>query len=294
LQSYTEQYTGTITGVTAGKGLTGGATSENATLNVGAGAGISVGDDAVAVNIKDTTKNSKAAVKGGNSDKLYAVELDSNGKLAVSVPWTATTFEGNDELEALLEPFALKTDLDAYKTKQTAKPSPTTTNSTSTEFIDTISQDANGIITATKKKLPTYTNVTDATVSDWGYMKKTAADSAYAAKSTVTELGNKTITIADKPISLGGSLSRADLADALLLGGAAYCDAGDGLSINADAYGSHLNVNPGDGIKIENDNVSLKVASSTELGGIKTDYVQTGRNYPVAVDTDGSAYVNVP
>ena len=143
--------------------------------------------------------------------------------------------------------------------------------------------------------IPEYTNVTDATVSGWGYMKKTAADSAYAAKSTVTELGNKTITIADKPISLGGSLSRADLADALLLGGAAYCDAGDGLSINADAYGSHLNVNPGDGIKIdENDNVGLKIASSTELGGIKTGYEQNAKNYPLSVDTDGNAYVNVP
>ena len=41
--------TGDITGVTAGDGLTGGTTSGNATLNVGAGAGISVTADAVAL-----------------------------------------------------------------------------------------------------------------------------------------------------------------------------------------------------------------------------------------------------
>jgi hypothetical protein len=41
---------GDITGVTAGNGLTGGATSGNATLNVGAGTGISVAADSVSVN----------------------------------------------------------------------------------------------------------------------------------------------------------------------------------------------------------------------------------------------------
>lgn len=202
LPTFTEQYTGTITSVTAGNGLTGGATSGNATLNVGAGAGISAGNDTIAVDIKDTTKNSKAAVKGGNSDKLYAVELDSNGKLAVSVPWTATTFEGNDELEALLEPFALKTDLDNYKTKQSAISDPSVTNETSTTFISSISQDANGIITATKKKLPTYTNVTESTVSGWGFTKNTGTYSKPTGGIPKTDLASAVQT----------SLGKADTA----------------------------------------------------------------------------------
>ena len=46
-------------------------------------------------------------------------------------------------------------DESSYKIKQTAKADPTASTTTSTTFIDTISQDANGVITATKKTLPT-------------------------------------------------------------------------------------------------------------------------------------------
>lgn len=44
--------------------------------------------------------------------------------------------------------------LDGYKTKQTAKTSPTASGN-ATAFIDTISQDADGVVTATKKNIPT-------------------------------------------------------------------------------------------------------------------------------------------
>jgi hypothetical protein len=47
---------GDITGVTAGKGLTGGASSGAATLNVGAGTGIEVGDDTVGISTDYQTK----------------------------------------------------------------------------------------------------------------------------------------------------------------------------------------------------------------------------------------------
>ena len=43
-------------------------------------------------------------------------------------------------------------DLSGYKTKQEAKTSPTTSGTTAA-FIDTISQDENGVITATKKNV---------------------------------------------------------------------------------------------------------------------------------------------
>ena len=35
-------------------------------------------------------------------------------------------------------------------------------------------------------------------------------------------------------------------------------------------------------------------ASNDVLGGIKTGYSQNAKNYPVSVDEDGKAYVNVP
>lgn len=85
IPAYTNN-SGDITGVTAGDGLTGGATSGNATLNVGAGTGIIVAADSVSVNLNDTTSLGTI----GTTSKLYAVGVDANGKLAVNVPWTDT------------------------------------------------------------------------------------------------------------------------------------------------------------------------------------------------------------
>lgn len=48
-----------------------------------------------------------------------------------------------------------------------------------------------------------------------------------------------------------------------------------------------------DGIATGANKYTLPVAG-TALGGIKTDYVTSGKNYAVKVDSDGSAYVNVP
>jgi hypothetical protein len=68
----------TITYVTAGKGLTGGGATGNVTLNIGAGSGITVTDDAISVNTNYVT-----------SGKNYKVQVDStSGGLFVNVPWT--------------------------------------------------------------------------------------------------------------------------------------------------------------------------------------------------------------
>ena len=71
---------GDITGVTAGKGLTNEGTSGTVTLNVGAGSGIVVNDDDIAVNTSFST-----------SGKNYGVQVDATGGgLFVNVPWTDT------------------------------------------------------------------------------------------------------------------------------------------------------------------------------------------------------------
>lgn len=49
-----------------------------------------------------------------------------------------------------------------------------------------------------------------------------------------------------------------------------------------------------DGIANNANNYSLPTASSTTKGGITLGYSQSGKNYPVALDSNGKAYVNVP
>ena len=62
---------GDITGVTAGNGLTGGATSGNATLNVGAGTGIDVAADSISVDVSDFMSN------GANNRIVTATGTDA-------------------------------------------------------------------------------------------------------------------------------------------------------------------------------------------------------------------------
>ena len=40
--------------------------------------------------------------------------------------------------------------------------------------------------------------------------------------------------------------------------------------------------------------INLKTATSSEIGGIKNGYTQSGKNYPVVLDSNNKAYVNVP
>lgn len=49
-----------------------------------------------------------------------------------------------------------------------------------------------------------------------------------------------------------------------------------------------------DGIANNANNYSLPTASSTTKGGITLGYSQSGKNYPVALDGNGKAYVKVP
>lgn len=49
-----------------------------------------------------------------------------------------------------------------------------------------------------------------------------------------------------------------------------------------------------DGIADGANNYSLPTASSTTKGGITLGYPQSGKNYPVVLDSNGKAYVNVP
>lgn len=65
---------------------------------------------------------------------------------------------------------------------------------------------------------------------------------------------------------------------------------------NTDGYGfmAESDKRKLDGIENNANNYSLPTASSTIKGGITLGYSQSGKNYPVALDSNGKAYVNVP
>ena len=93
-----------------------------------------------------------------------------------------------------------------YKPVQTAVSSPTA-SSTATAFIDTISQNANGVITATKKNLPTASS-TVAGITKIGASGGAAAYSHNHTTSIATSTGTNQITLAfgtKYAISAGGT-----------------------------------------------------------------------------------------
>ena len=94
-----------------------------------------------------------------------------------------------------------------YKPIQTAVSSPTASSTTSTTFIDTISQNTNGVITATKKTLPTASS-TVAGITKIGAAGGAAAYGHNHATSIATSTGTNQITLAfgtKYSISTGGT-----------------------------------------------------------------------------------------
>ena len=107
-------------------------------------------------------------------------------------------------------------------------------------------------------------------------------------------LGNKEY-ILNKPTS--GTASWVELGDTTAESNriadieAAYIQsatAGDGITVTS-VDGSNSNASGDKKIT-----VSLKAATSGVLGGIKTGYTASGKNYPVVLDDKSNAYVNVP
>lgn len=65
-------------------------------------------------------------------------------------------------------------------------------------------------------------------------------------------------------------------------------------SINGYGFMDESDKTKLDGIENNANNYSLPTASSTIKGGITLGYSQSGKNYPVVLDNNGKAYVNVP
>ena len=181
--------------ITAGKGLTGGGSASSTTLNVGAGSGITVSEDAVAVNTTYTT-----------TGKNYAVAVDTtSGGLYVTVPWTDTNTDthyttginaggtGATANAAVSNPYITIKDNSTYRGQIQLKGSGATS----------ISSDANGVITI--KSTDNNTTYSAATTSAAGLMSAadktkldgiaTGADAVSLSRSLTSGTKIGTITI---------------------------------------------------------------------------------------------------
>lgn len=207
------------------------------------------------------------------------------------------------------------TAIDNRKTKQTAKTDPTAAGN-ATAFIDSITQDANGEITATKKNVQAMVGATSSANGTGGLTPASPKDGYNTkylrADGTWVVPPNTTYS----QISRGGS---AGLAPGLPSGSGTtkylredgnwqvppnttYSDMSAASATTAGAHGLVPAPAAGDNTKfLRGDktwavptNTTYGKATTSSLGLIQTGYTTNNKNYAVSVDTYGNAYVNVP
>lgn len=166
-----------------------------------------------------------------------------------------------------------------YKVKQTAVSSPAASGTTN-EFIDTISQNANGVINPTKKTL------------------------AYATASAVGGIKVHSVNSGSITVSSSGSNYYGVNRDK---DGKAYV----ALPTWSNNAGTVTSITPGTGLTgtssdtaiTTSGTINLKSATTTELGGIKVGTVNTNaitkltdgsKYYAVNIDKNGLGYVALP
>ena len=249
--------TGDITGVTAGSGLTGGATSGTATLNVGAGSGITVSDDAVAVNTTYTT-----------SGKNYAVAVDTtSGGLYVNVPWSNTDTHyttginaggtGATANAATSNPYITIKDNSTHRGQIQLKGSGATS----------VSSDANGVITiSSTDNNTTYSAATTSAAGLMSAADKTKLDGITASADTVSFTRSLTSGTKIGTITINGT--GTDL----------YCQtntnttysAGSGLSLSSTTFSVNTNYT--------SSGKNYKVAVDATSGGLYVNVPWTDNN----------------
>ena len=126
---------------------------------------------------------------------------------------------------------------------------------------------------------------------------------------TMNQSGNTTIDLTDnntwRPISDSVSTTNSATSASLTAVKTAYdkavsaYDLANGKTSNT---GTVTSITPGTGLTGTNSDtaittsgtINLKAATSSEIGGISIGYTQSDKNYPVQLDTNNKAYVNVP
>lgn len=187
------------TNVIAGNGLTGGgsaASETGVTLNVGAGAGITVAADQVKAKLRsETALTVDSAAATTTSGRVYPVAVDKTGYLAVNVPWTDT--DTNTHYTTKL--FATSSSGTAHAATtngntylrlfddSTARQSIKITGSGAT----TVTSDANGVITISSTDTNTNTNYyhTPSYTAGLSIASGTGVNAMYVPYGTASQYG---------------------------------------------------------------------------------------------------------
>jgi alpha-L-fucosidase len=129
------------------------------------------------------TAVSDPTASGTSTSFISTLSQDTNGVVSVtkaSLPTASSSVAGITKVGASGGAAAYNHSHSGYKTTQTAVSDPTASSTTSTTFIDSISQDTNGVITVTKKTVPVTTD-TNTTLSGVAYCDTAGATKAKAA-----------------------------------------------------------------------------------------------------------------
>ena len=123
---------------------------------------------------------------GSNSGTqiAYAPYTSQQSKLSFDTSTTAPTRTDRLNLNGYLYATKLYSGGIEVKTKQTAVNDVSTTNATTTEFISSITQDTNGVISVVKKKLPTYNNYIHPTGNGNNHIPADGAEGQYLKYSS--------------------------------------------------------------------------------------------------------------
>ena len=162
------------------------------------------------------------------------------------------------------------------KTKQTVKADPSA-DGTAVSFIASVTQNANGEVTATKK---TVRNMTGATASVAG------------ATGLVPQPGTGDVGKFLKGDGTWGTPANTTYSEATSsaygLVKIGYTASGKNYPVQLSSGKMYVNVPWTD------NNTTYSQATSSALGLVKIGYTASGKNYPVQLDSSGKMYVNVP